>query len=223
MLPLRLIADQDSYQRTVLKEAAVPSVAVITPNPDLDQDEADKAADRWMEKYSGPQRRPAILPAGTTITPLSWSPNDAQMVQAREASLKDAANMMNIDGYWLGAASGSYTYKSPGPMYLNLLRQTVGPILSDLEGAWSQAWLPRGRRVVFFRREVLADDMSTAVGWVSKAVDGKLITQSEGRVLLGFSAEVPDELKPKPVPAALAASATEATDDVPDDEKEAAA
>ncbi|MFT4295633.1 MAG: phage portal protein [Micropruina sp.] len=227
MLPLRLINEQDTYQRTILREAAVPSVAVIAPNPDLDQDEADKAAERWVEKYSGPVRRPAILPAGTVVTPLSWSPNDAQMVQAREASLKDAANMLNIDGYWVGAGAGSYTYKSPGPMYLNLLRQTVSPILADFEGAWSQAWLPRGRRVTFFRREVLADDMSTAVAWVSKAITAKIITQSEGRVLLGFSADVPDELKPKPVPAALAGAApatTEATDDdVPDDEKEAAA
>lgn len=222
-LPLRLQVEQDAYQRTVLKEAAVPSVAVIAPNPELSQTEADEAAKSWVEKYSGAQRRPAILPAGTVVTPLSWSPNDAQMVEAREAALKDAANMLNIDGYWVGAGSGSYTYKSPGPMYLNLLRQTVGPILADFEGAWSQAWLPRGRRVTFFRREVLADDMSTAVAWVSKAIASKIITQSEGRVLLGFSADVPAELKPQPIPAALAAAASapdEQNNDDQDDETE---
>lgn len=205
---LGLMVDQQTYQSRVLKGSAVPSVAIITPNEDPSQDEIDRAQLAWTEKYNadGPTRKPAVLPAGTTVTPLAWSPADSQLNELSKLALTDAANMLNLDGYWVGAATGGYSYKSPAPMYLNLIRQTVGPILEDFEGVWSAKLLPRGQRVRFSRPAVQADDMPTTVGWVAAAIKAKLITQQEGRVLLGYSAELPDELKPKPVPAALAAA-----------------
>lgn len=210
MLSLERIADEETYESKTLKGAGVPSVAVVAPNGDVTQTLIDEAKDAWEEKFSGPVRRPAILPAGTQVIPLSWSPNDSQMTEARQLSLTDVANMFNLDGYWLGAPSGSYTYKSPGPMYLNLIRQTVNPILEDFEGMWSMAWLPRGRRVRFDRMAVLKDDLPTMITALNTATGGKaLLTQSEARVHLGYSADVPAELKPKPVPPALAATAAD--------------
>ena len=204
---LKRMVKQETYETEILDGAAVPSVVITTPNAEPSQVELDAAKDMWMQKYGGPTRKPAILPRGSEVKPLAWSPHDSQLVEARKLSLVDAGNVMNIDGYWLGAENGSYQYKSPGPMYLNLLRQTVGPILARFELAWSKAWLPRGRRVQFRRTDVLGDDMSTTVQWVSAAVKSQLMTQSEGRVLLGLSADVPAELKPKPVPPALAEAA----------------
>ena len=80
-------------------------------------------------------------------------------------------------------------------MWLNLLRQTMAPILEQLELTWSLVWLPAGDRVRFARDVVLAEDKTTAVGWVGRALAAKLITQSEGRVALGYSADVPAELR----------------------------
>lgn len=197
----RRLVDQEHYEAGVLNTSGVPSVVVETPNPELSQTEADEAADRWIEKFQ--QRRPAILPLGTKVTPLAWSPHDSQMVEARKLGLTDAANMLNLDGYWLGAESGSYTYKTPGPMYLNLIRQTVGPIVENFEGAWSSVWLPRGRKVAFTRQAVMADDMETTVRWVQAAVAAKLMTKAEGRIRLGLGGDVPEELNaaPETVPA----------------------
>ncbi|GAB3750070.1 phage portal protein [Microlunatus parietis] len=213
MMSLARVADEEAYESDVLNGAAVPSVAVITPNPHLSTTEAQEAKDVWVEKFDGPARRPAILPAGTQVIPLSWSPTDSDLVEARKLSLTDVANMFNLDGYWVGAPAGSFTYRSPGPMYLNLIRQTVGPILEDFEGTWSAAWLPRGRRVRFDRIAVLKDDLPTMVTALNTATGGKaVLTQSEARVYLGYSANVPAELKPKPVPAALAAAAEQDQD-----------
>lgn len=203
---LTLLADQQTYEGKILNGAGVPSVVIITPHDDPSQVEIDSAQAAWVEKYSGPIRKPAVLPQGTTVTPLAWSPADSQLVEARKLGLTDAANMANIDGYWVGASTSGYSYKSPGPMYLNLLRQTVGPVLEDFEGVWSAAWLPRGRRVRFARREVLADDMQTTAGWVKTLLDAGLITKAEARVILGFGADVPEELKAKPVPPQLVAA-----------------
>lgn len=210
LLSLERVADEETYESKTMKSAGVPSIAVIANSAEVSQTLIDEAKDSWEEKFGGPVRRPAILPAGTQVIPLSWSPKDSEMTEARKLSLTDLANMLNMDGFWLGAPAGSFTYKSPGPMYLNLIRQTVGPILEDFEGTWSSAWVPRGRRVRFDRLAVQKDDLPTMITAMGAATGGKpVLTQSEARVQLGYSEEVPAELKPKPVPPALAAAAAD--------------
>lgn len=203
MASLGVMVDQQTYEQKILRGSAVPSVVIVSNVEDPTQTEIDEAKKAWVAKYGGPTREPAVLPKGTTVTPLAWSPADSQLVEARKLSLTDAGNMMNLDGYWLGAGTQGYSYKSPGPMYLNLLRQTVSPILEDFEGSWSATWLPRGRRVHFARQVVMTDDMQTTAAWVKTLLDGGVITLSEARMYLGLGAEVPDELKSKPAPAML--------------------
>lgn len=220
LLSLERVADEETYERKTLNQSGVPSVAVIAPNAEVSQTVIDEAKEAWEEKFGGPVRKPGIFPAGTEVIPLSWSPKDSEMTEARKLSLTDLANMLNMDGFWLGAPSGSYQYKSPGPMYLNLLRQTVNPILEDFEGTWSAEWLPRGRRVRFDRMAVLKDDLPTMITSLHTATGGKaLLTQSEARVNLGYSADVPAELKPQPVPAQLA-GANDTPDDTDDPDEE---
>ncbi len=210
MRPLSRMEKQGRYEESVLDGAAVPSAVVTVSNGKPSQEELDQASDRWVEKFSGPQRRPVFLPNGMTVTPLSWSPSDSQLVEARQLSLTDAANILNLDAFWVGGSvSSGLTYRSPGPMWLNLLRQTAAPILEQFELTWSRAWLPHGQQISFDRRVVLAEDMGTAVSWVSRAVREKLITVSEGRKALGYSVEVPDELQ---TPAAAAMEAAAADD-----------
>lgn len=203
MATLGVMVDQQTYEQRILRGSSVPSVVIVAAVEDPSQEEIDSAKASWVAKYGGPTREPAVLPKGTTVTPLAWSPADSQLVEARKLALTDAANMMNLDGYWLGAGTQGYSYKSPGPMYLNLLRQTVSPILEDFEGTWSAKWLPRGRRVHFARQVVMTDDMQTTATWVKNLLDAKIITLSEARIYLGLGADVPEELKSKPVPTAL--------------------
>lgn len=199
MRELCKIDDQSRYERSLLGQSAVPSVAVIAPNPDLSPEEADQAQDKFIEKYGGNERKPGVFPAGTQIIPLAWSPADAELTEARKLNLIDVANMANMDGFWVGAPSGSFTYKSPGPMYLNLIRQTLNPILEDFEGTWSMRWVPRGRSARFNRTVLLQDDMQTMVSTAKAAVEAKLWTQAEARQYLGYSGDVPAELKTQPV------------------------
>lgn len=204
MQQLGLVDDQERYQRSLMSGSAVPSVAVVTPNSDLSPEEADAAQEKFIEKYGGEGRKPGVFPAGTQIVPLAWSPADAELNAARQMSLVDVANMANMDSYFLNAPSGSYTYKTPAPLYLNLIRQTINPITEDFEGVWSMKWVPRGRFVKFDKRPLLGDDMSTMVATAVAAVAAKLWTQEEARAYLGFLGPLPAELKPQPVPPALA-------------------
>jgi HK97 family phage portal protein len=183
------VAAQEEYERQNLREGSVPSAAVITPNQRLGRRAADQAKVDWLDKFIGPGRRPAILPAGTQVIPLGWSPADSQMEQARKMSLTDVANVLNLDGYWLGAPTTSLTYRSPGPMYTHLLKISLGPVLTDFEQTWSIAWLPRGQQVVFDRVVLQRDDFATTVDTITKATgaDPPLMSVEEGRTYMGLA------------------------------------
>jgi len=186
LLALSRVANAERYEADALSGSGVPSVAIITPNPRLSNVEADAAKSDWMTKFAGPNREPAILPAGTQVIPLAWSPTDAQLNETRKMNLQDVANMFNLDGYYLGADAPSLTYKSPGPMFLQLLRITLEPILADFEGVWGGAWLPRGRSLRFDRKQLLQDDLSTTITTLALAVSSGLFTEAEARVYLGL-------------------------------------
>jgi hypothetical protein len=175
------VAREEEYERAALDTGAVPSVAVITPNPSVGDDEVEQAKTEWLAKFGGSKREPAILPNGTQVIPLSWSPSDNQMIEARKMSLLDVANMFNLDGYWVGAPAGSMTYRSPGPMYLNLLRTSLEGVMCDFEDVWSDGWLPRGTRVRFDRQMLLRDDMQTMVSTLVAASGGPFMSTEEAR------------------------------------------
>lgn len=214
------IALQEERERQDTAGGQVPSVAVITPQKDPDEGDLDTAAEKWEAKFRGPGRRPAILPNGTQVIPLGWSPNDAQATEARKLGLQDTANMFNLDGNWLGAPNGSHNYKSPGPLFLTLVRTTLGRIITPFEQSWSQSWLPRGQMVRFDREALEADDFGTMIGTLTKATGRPVLTLNEGRTRLKLApVEGGDELLT--TPAAKEPPAPDNEDDFgQDDEQE---
>ena len=179
-------AMEEEYERNSLSGSGVPSVAVITPNPSLSQEEADEGKTVWMDKFYGPVREPAILPYGTSVIPLGWSPQDSQMIEARKMTLLDVANAFNLDGYWLGAPTTSLTYRSPGPLYLMLLRSSLEPVLSDFELTWSRSWLPRGQAIRFDRLQLTRDDFLSSLAVITEAAGEPVLSVDEGRQYLGL-------------------------------------
>lgn len=178
---------QEAYEQDALSKAGVPSVAVIAPQKELTQKEADEAADAWERKFSGPGRRPGIFPAGTDIKTLSWNPSDQQLVMARQLGLTDIANIMNLDGYFLGAPGSSHTYRSAGSMFVALIRMSLEPVMAPFEDTWGRHFAPAGCRVRFARRELTRDDLQTMVTTGKEAVDAGLMSVDEWRELMGWT------------------------------------
>lgn len=208
------VALQEAAERAGLTGGSVPSVAITLPaDDDSTDEELDDQATAWEDKFGGPVRRPAMLPNGTVVTPLGWNPSDGQMVEARQLALTDTANMFNLDAYWLGAKASSHTYRSPGPLFLTLLRTTIEGILAPLEGVWSKAWVPRGQMVQFGRQKVLGDDFASMVKALVAATGGPVLTPNEGRTRLQLGpVDGGDELRP--------AAVTDPDQADPDDEPE---
>jgi HK97 family phage portal protein len=181
------VAMEEEYERSALAGGAVPSVAVITPNATLTQAEADEAKERFVAKFGGPVREPVIVPNGTQIVPLAWSPSDTQLTAARQLSLLDVANMFNLDGYWLGAPVAGMTYRTAGPQYQQILRTSLEPVLADFEDVWSDAWLPRGTEIRFDRQQLLKDDLPTTIAALMQATGGEaILSPVEARTYLGL-------------------------------------
>lgn len=199
------------------RSRGMPSVAVIKPNPEPDPETDDAVADKWLERYSGPEAKPGIFPAGTQVIPLSWNPSDQQLVEARKLSLRDVANLMNLDGYWLGVEGSSHTYRSPGGMYLALLRTSLEDVLGVFEDVWSYSWLPqRRRRIRFDRTELLRDDLSTMMRtFQTGRAAGLFPDPNEPRLYMGFPA-LPEDAFPA-APAVAPPAPEQTPDDEPDD------
>ena len=180
------VAQEEEYERQTLSGAAVPSVAIIAPQTTITQDQADDAKARWMTNWGGPVREPAILPNGTSVVPLAWSPSDTQLTEARHMSLTDVANVFNLDGYWLGAPVSGMTYRTSGPQYQQILRTSLEPVLADFEAVWSNAWLPRGTNIRFRRSQLLREDLATSTTAAVAAYGAGITTLGEARVEIGL-------------------------------------
>jgi HK97 family phage portal protein len=197
------VAMEEAYEASALQSGAVPSVALITPQATLNEDTANSAADDWMAKYGGPSRRPAIVPNGTQIVPLSWSPTDTQLIEARKMSLLDVANIFNLDGYWLGSPVAGMTYKTAAPQYQQILRTSIEPVIADFEDVWSFALLPRGQQARFDRVKLLQDDLPTTMLAMVNGYNAGILTQGEARDGLGLPPEPADgmgDFKAAPAP-----------------------
>ena len=130
----------------------------------LDQTTADEAKAHWTSLLGGLGREPVILPNGTVVQPLAWSPTDTQLAEARRLTLIDVANIFNLDGYWLGAPVAGMTYRTAGPQYQQALRTSLEPVLADFEDVWSFALLVRGQAIRFQRLQSLHGGLSDLYG-----------------------------------------------------------
>lgn len=215
------VAMQSAAEGENLKKGGVPSVAIIMPQEHVTQTEVDEAGASWDEKFRGPGRRPALLPNGTQVVPLAWSPNDGQMVEARQLGLVDLANMFNLDANWLGAPNQSHNYKSPGPLFTGLLRLSLEPVMAVFEQVWSNTLVPYGRDIRFDRNQLTRDDFGTMVTTLATATGGKpLLTQEEARVYANLPEEPELGEFPEPPPQLEAPQDPPKLTPVPDDDDE---
>lgn len=206
---------EEAAESAALTDRNTPSVAVITNKPDPEEGDLDAAATKWQEKFSGASPKPAFLPSGSSVVPLSWNPSDGQMVEARKMSVNDVANIFGLDGYWLGAEASSHNYKSPGPLFTLLTKVSLSPVMEIFEDVWSNAWYAgRGTRVRFDRWKLYQDDFASMIAAFNTGARF-FPDPDEPRQLMGLPPLGPDAypaVPPAPVPPTDVPPADESTD-----------
>jgi HK97 family phage portal protein len=163
--------------------SGVPSGLLRVKDPDLqvgdDDDPAGYATAKGLKKAwqsSITSGDVAVLSELVDFTPLSWTPTDAQMVEARQMSIVYVANMYGLDPYWVGSAQTSAPYQNVQDAAVQLARFTLGFWISALEAQLSRLVLRGEAR--FNRDTILADPQSTRI---DNAVKGPSTTNCAPR------------------------------------------
>jgi HK97 family phage portal protein len=145
--------DVAAYASRTWRSDATPPGLIKTANADLSPEEADDLRARWMQRH-GPdtaQRGPAVLPAGVDYEPLAASAKDSQMIESRQFTRVEAADILGLDPSWLAASAGgtgSITYANVQDRRSDLVVFTLAPWIIRIEAELTR-FRPPGREVRF--------------------------------------------------------------------------
>jgi len=154
---INLSQEQQRQARSV-STAGVPTGVITSDNPDLTDAEALDMKATWMAGQT--TRTVQVLNASTKFEPLSWKPEEMQMIEARKFTLTEWENIFVLPIGWLGGQDSSKTYSNIEQDAINLIKFSLQDHLSRFEQTLSLAF-PRGTDVRANLDAVLRSDTLT--------------------------------------------------------------
>lgn len=103
-----------AYGENSFRTGAVPTIDVKL---DIDLPTGEQVTDvkaGFVDRFGGGSREPIVHGRAMTVTPLSWSPHDAQFIESRQVSFAEAALMVGLRPEDIGASLGSGSSLSYG-------------------------------------------------------------------------------------------------------------
>lgn len=156
-----------------------PSGVIETEDPNITEDQADELRRKWVSRTR--RNEPNVLPAGTTwkavVTP---NAEQAQISQASGMSRREIADVLDLDGDWLGVPSESLTYANIVDRAEQLLRFSLMPWMSSIENAFGEQ-TSRPTKVQFQTDELLRGQTAQRYENYSVGLGNKFLTVDEVR------------------------------------------
>lgn len=196
------LAMEQARQAASLSRHGVPTGTLKSDNPDLTEPEAIELKAKWLAAQR--DRTVAVLNATTSFEPLSWNPEELQLVEARKFSLHELALIFGLPLSFLGADQASRTYSNIEQEAINLLKFTLRGHLARFEQTRSLAF-PPGTVVKANLDEILRADTLTRYQAHQTGIEAGFLLVDEARELEN-RAPLP---KPPPEPAKPIAPATD--------------
>lgn len=177
----------------------VPSGVISFPGK-LDQDSADTLRRNWFAKHGGTNRvgNVALLPQSMTYTPVTFSNDDAQMIEALEKDRELQASLLNIPKFMLGIG------ERPGFTNAQLYQFYLTSCLNRWLNKWCEqanSKLLTGREIEqgelqfeFDTKSFLSVDFEKKVQAVNSMVGGPTWDRDEGREFLGMNPAEPGQV-----------------------------
>jgi HK97 family phage portal protein len=137
---LNLAAEQGRQARSISTHG-VPTGVLQSDDPDLEENEALEMKASWLRAQA--TRSIAVLNANTKFTPLSWNPEELELVESRKFTLTELELIFGLPVGWLGGQTSSRTYANIEQDGINLLKFSLGGHLARFEQTLSLAF-PRG-------------------------------------------------------------------------------
>lgn len=166
---LELATEQNRQARSISAHG-VPTGILTTTNPDAQPADMKAAKTEWLEAQR--DRTVAALGPTTDFKPLSWNPEELQLVEARKFTLTELELIFGLPVGWLGGQTSSRTYSNIEQDAVNLLKFSLGGHLGRFEGELTRHH-PRGTKVKATLDAILRSDTLTRYQAHALALAGK--------------------------------------------------
>lgn len=137
-----------------------------------------EAKEDWLQSQQ--TRTIAGLAPDIDFVPISWNPDEMQLIEARRFSVEQVSLLFGLPASMLNVSGGSYNYTNIGQDGVALLKYTVDQILIRFEQALSQH-LPRGTSCKFDRDAILATDTASRYAAYQVGITAGFLTEDEVR------------------------------------------
>lgn len=194
----------EEYGRRSWGDNAVPSAVITVDDPALTPEQANEIKARWVANHGGSTKTPSVLGANMTVTPLSFSPQDAEYLSSKVHGIVEVANIFGIPATRLGAPGATSTYFNAAQDDLHFMKYTIQNWLIRIESALNNM-LPFGTEAKFCPDHLLRGSTQDRYAAHKLALDAGWITVNEVRQIEDLEPlDGGDTLKGSMAPPALA-------------------
>lgn len=174
---LTLASDLGKKAQSVTRNG-VPTGILESSNPDLTDDEALNMKTKWVANQR--DNTIAVLNSATKFTPLSWNPEQMQLVEARKMSLNEMELVFGLPVGWLGGMNSARQYSNIEQDAVNLLKFSLSGHLARFEQTLSLQF-PRGTQVRADLDSILRADTMTRYQAYAIALQNEFLDKDEVR------------------------------------------
>jgi len=169
----------DRFLAQFYGEGATPS-SVLETDATITEEQARILRDTWADAHTR-RRKPAVLTGGLRWKSVTVSAADAQMIEHREAIVRDIARAYRIPLHMINGSGGnSQTYQNVEQAGINFVRYTLLPFMRRIEDSISEM-LPLTQRVRFNSSEFERADLTTRVKAQQMQISTGTMTPNEAR------------------------------------------
>lgn len=128
----------DDYAANFFGSASTPSGIIETP-ASLTADQVKAIKEGWLRHHTGINvHTPGVLSGGATFKPLSFRPEDAQLLSSREFTVNEIARIFRVPPALLAVTTpGAMSYASVEQLSEDFVRFTLRPLAEIVERALS--------------------------------------------------------------------------------------
>ncbi len=168
-------------------------------------EDAQAVSKSIKENVLGPEHAGEIITTNAELEFKEWSQtnSDAQFIEQREFTVHEVARMLGVPAHLLFSSSKEQSFASGlAEQVAGFARFTLMPITSRIEEAVSPLIGPSIKFVEFDYKGLLQGTPDSEVKLILQQVDSGLMSEEEGRDLLGLGAKDPPDTfrMPAPVP-----------------------
>lgn len=205
--------DQQNFTADTYRSGSVPTGVINLDKDEVDVEQAEAVTTQWIANHAG-GRAPAVLPNTMKFSPISWSPEDMQFLEARDFTVGEIAHMFNLDPTDLGAArpGSSETYANIEQRQAQRIVDTYAPWMLRLEQTWADL-IPGGNVAKLCPDNLLRTDSKTRSEVQQLMIGNETLTVDEARATYGKKPLPKPKTPPALPPAAPGAVAPGAAPD----------